>query len=141
MFLNMPSLYELLPYQDLVANGGEYLNTGGDDLLSADKAVLMRRGAGIRFIYYNIVFLLLVNDRTYASIGVLKHPVQIFILLFRNVDGLRIQFFQHGIHSGAHDPVDRQGIDIRTVEFHNYGIIYFRPLAEFEILGLSISVK
>lgn len=32
---NLPSVYELLPYENLIANGGEFIDNGGDELLDA----------------------------------------------------------------------------------------------------------
>ena len=34
---NLPSVYELLPYENLISNGGAYIDNGGDDLLDAEQ--------------------------------------------------------------------------------------------------------
>ena len=76
------------------------------------------------------------NDGSDASVCLRHQHLKVLILLFRNIDGIWVQFIQHGIHTRSHDPVDGKGVDIGAVQLLDDRIMYFGPLTKLEALGL-----
>ncbi len=107
------------------------------DLVSAHKSVFLRRRSCIRLVDDDILFLLLMDDGSDASVSLGKHHLQILILFLWYIEGVRIQFVQHRVHSGPHDPVEREGVDICTVQFLQNGIMDLIPLSQLEALRLG----
>ena len=120
--------------------GGESMgahSVDGLDLIAADEAGLRRRRARIGLVDHDIAVLVrLVDDRADAAVGIGQHHLEILLFLFRNIDGIGVQGFQHGVHAFPLDPAHFQGVHIRTVEFLQDGIVQFHPLPQGEALGL-----
>ena len=101
------------------------------------QTVPYRRRSGIWLVDDHVAVLVgFVDNCTDASIALAHHHLEVFILLFRNIDGVRIKCIQHGIYSGSFDAVYRKGVHVRPVEFLDNCILDFSPLPELEILGL-----
>ena len=79
-----------------------------NDLITALKAVFLSRRTCIRLVYYDIFFLFLVDDGTYASIGLGHHHLEVFILFLRNIDSVRIKTLKHGVDPCPHDSIHRK---------------------------------
>ena len=84
------------------------LSVDSYDLVTALKAVFFSRRTCVRLVDDDVVFLLLVDDRSDASVCLGKHHLQVFVLLLRDVDCIRVELFEHGVDAGPHDPVDRE---------------------------------
>ena len=106
------------------------------DFISAHKTVLMRRRAEIWLIDDHVVLFLLVDDGTDSSVCLRQHHLKVLVLFLRDIDSIRIQFLKHGVHAGPHDPVYRERVYIRTVQFLQYGMLYLGPLTELEAMRL-----
>ncbi len=105
------------------------------DLVSAGQSVLLGRRSLVRLVDDDVpVLLRLVDDRPDASVGLIDHHHQILVLLLRNVNRVRIQTFQHRVDARPLDPVHRQRIHVRPVEFLENGILDLSPFPELEAL-------
>ena len=108
------------------------------DLVAAAKARLGGRGAGIGLVDQHVpIHVALVDDGADAPVGVGEHHLEVFLLFFRDIDGVRVEGLQHGVHALPLDPSDFQGIDIGAVQFLEDGIVEFDPFAQGETLGLG----
>ena len=108
------------------------------DFISASESVFPCRRPVIRFVDDDIAVFFLENDGAYTSVSLGKHHLQVFIFLFRNINGVRVEVFEHRIYPCTHYPVYRQAVYIRPVQFFQYGAFDFSPLSEFETLALSV---
>ena len=105
------------------------------NLVPAVKPVLLGRRAFVRLVDDDVPVLLgLVDDRPDASVGLVDHHHKILVLLFRNVNRVRVKAFQHRIDASPFDPVHRQRIHIRAVKLLEYGILDLGPFPELETL-------
>ena len=107
------------------------------DFVTAAQAVSHGRRTCVRLVDDHVPILVrLVDDCSDASIALAYHHLEVFILLFGDVDGVGVQVSQHGIDSSPFYPVYRKGIDIGAVELLQDCILDFCPFSELEALGL-----
>ena len=108
------------------------------DLIAAHQARLGARGAGIWLIDNHIALLLrFEDDGSYSSIGLFDLETEVFILLGRDIDGVRVKRPEHGVYCRLLHPLYRKGIHIGAVEFLEYCILYLNEFPKLEIAGLG----
>ena len=83
------------------------------NLVAADQAGLVGRGILIGLVDCDIaVNVRLIDNRAHSSVSPAEHHLKIFILLFRDINGIRIQGLEHRVNSGALYAVYWEGIYI-----------------------------
>ena len=109
-----------------------------EDFISAYESGARRRGAGVWFIdYYIAVLLRFVDYSSDSSVGLSDHHLEVFLVLFRNIDRIRVESFEHGVDAGLLHASDREAVYVSPSEFAEDGVMDLDPLAEFEIFRLS----
>ena len=110
----------------------------GHDLIPATQACLDSGRTSIRLIDDHVpIHIRLKNHCPDAAVGLVDHHLQIFVLLFRDVDRVRIQAAEHGVNASPFYPIHRQSVHIRAAKLLQNSVLNFRPLAQLEILRLG----
>ena len=105
------------------------------DLVAAAEAVFLRRRPLVRLVDDDVPVLLgLVDQRSYAPVGLVDHHHKVLILLLRDVDRVRVKAPQHRIDARPFDPVHWQRVHVRAVKLLEYGVLDLGPFPELETL-------
>ena len=114
----------------------------GLDLVPAAKARTGGRGVEIRLVDDDVsVHVRLVDDGAHTSVGAAEHHLEIFLLFFRNINGIGVQGSQHCVDGGPLDAAHFQGVHIGFVQFLENGVVNLYPFAQGEVFGLRKSAE